>query len=97
MGFRSIIYADGVGMTDQVLILLIDDDEEDFLIVSDMLAESKNSRFELSWAQTYDDGLEAISRREHDVYLLDYFMGTRNGLDLLKEAIEGAARRLLSF
>jgi PAS domain S-box-containing protein len=84
-------------MRDQVRILLIDDDQEDFLIVSDMLAESQNTRFELSWAQTYDDGLEAMSRREHDVYLLDYFMGSRNGLDLLKEAIEGGCTAPIIF
>ena len=49
-------------MTDHVRILLIDDDEEDFLIVSDMLAESENARFSLDWVQSYDEGLEAISR-----------------------------------
>ena len=87
----------GARMTDQVRILLIDDDQEDFLIVSDMLAEAENTRFKLDWAQTYEAGLEAICRGEHDVYLLDYFMGSHNGLDLLKKAVEGAARRLLFF
>jgi PAS domain S-box-containing protein len=84
-------------MTDQVRILLIDDDQEDFLIVSGMLAESDNTSFKLSWAQTYEGGLEAISRREHDVYLLDYFMGSRDGLDLLQEAIDGGCTAPIIF
>jgi PAS domain S-box-containing protein len=79
----------GFMMTDEVRILLIDDDQEDYLIISDMLAESENIRFKLSWARTYEEGLEALSRREHDVYLLDYFMGAHNGLDLLRHATEG--------
>ena len=60
-------------MRDHVRILLIDDDEEDFLIVADMLAESKYQS-SLDWVHEYGEGLKAISRREHDVYLLDYFM-----------------------
>ncbi len=84
-------------MTDLVCVLLIDDDMEDYLIVSDMLAESENMRFKLAWVRTYEEGLEAISRREHDVYLLDYFMGSYNGLDLLKEAIEGGCTAPIIF
>ena len=72
-------------MTDHVRVLLIDDDEEDFLIVSDMLGE--NARFSLDWVQTYEAGQEAIARQEHDVYLLDYLIGVHNGLDLLKDAV----------
>ncbi len=84
-------------MTDHVRILLIDDDQEDFLIVSDMLAEAENTRFRLDWVQTYEAGLEAISRQEHDVYLLDYFMGSHNGLDLLKKAVEGGCKAPIIF
>ena len=84
-------------MTDHVRVLLIDDDQEDFLIVSDMLAEAENTRFKLACANSYEEGLDAIFRREHDVYLLDYFMGSHNGLDLLKEAIEGGCRAPIIF
>jgi len=79
-------------MTDHVRVLLIDDDQEDFLLVSDMLAEAENTKFKLAWVQTYEAGLEAISKGEHDVYLLDYFMGSDNGLDLLKKAVDGGCR-----
>jgi PAS domain S-box-containing protein len=84
-------------MTDHVRILLIDDDEEDFLIVADMLAESENTRFSLDWVQEYGEGLKAISRREHDVYLLDYFMGAHNGLELLKKAVEDGCKAPVIF
>jgi PAS domain S-box-containing protein len=79
-------------MTDHVRVLLIDDDQEDFLLVSDMLAAAENTKFKLAWVQTYAAGLEAIRKEEHDVYLVDYFMGADNGLDLLHKAIEGGCK-----
>ncbi|MGA2400486.1 MAG: histidine kinase [Syntrophobacteraceae bacterium] len=84
-------------MTDHVRILLIDDDHEDLLIVSDMLAEAENTRFRLDWVQSYEAGLEAISRQEHEVYLLDYFMGSHNGLDLLKDAVARGCKAPIIF
>jgi len=84
-------------MADHVRVLLIDDDQEDFLLVSDMLAEAENTRFELAWVQTYEAGLEAICREEHDVYLLDYSMGSHNGLDLLRTAVEGGCTAPIIF
>ncbi len=84
-------------MTDHVRVLLIDDDEEDFLLVSDMLAEAENTKFKLAWAQTYEAGLEAICKGDHDVYLLDYFMGSDNGLDLLEKAVEGGCKAPIIF
>ncbi|MGO9021215.1 MAG: response regulator [Syntrophobacteraceae bacterium] len=84
-------------MTDHVRVLLIDDDQEDFLLVADMLAEAENTKFKLAWAQTYEAGLEAICKGEHDVYLLDYFMGSDNGLDLLKKAVEGGCKAPIIF
>ena len=84
-------------MADHVRVLLIDDDQEDFLLVSDMLAEAENTKFKLAWVQTYEAGLEAISKGEHDVYLLDYSMGSHNGLDLLKTAVDGGCKAPIIF
>ena len=84
-------------MADHVRVLLIDDDQEDFLLVSDMLAEAENTRFKLAWVQTYEAGLEAICGGEHDVYLLDYSMGSHNGLDLLRTAVEGGCTAPIIF
>ena len=84
-------------MADRIRVLLVDDDQDDFLIVSDMLSEAEDTRFELDWVQTYEAGLEAISRREHDVYLLDYFMGEKDGLELLTIAIEHGCKAPVIF
>ena len=69
-------------------VLLVDDDEDDFILTQDMFADIGHGRFQLDWASTFDDALEHIDRDEHDVYLVDYFMGDHNGLELLQHAAE---------
>ena len=68
-------------------VLLVEDDEDDFVVARDILAEIKGASFELEWAESYDAGLEAIARRAHDIYLFDYRLGCHTGLELLHQAI----------
>ncbi len=69
-----------------IRVLLIEDDEDDYILVRDMLSEVPNARYDIEWARTYDQGLEAMEDREHDVCLLDYRLGERDGLELLYES-----------
>jgi len=71
--------------SEPIKVLLVDDDEDDYILTRDLLSEIKDGSFNLDWAQSYASGLEAIERAEHDVYLLDYQLGRGNGLDLLRE------------
>lgn len=84
-------------MSDRLKILLIDDDEEEFLIISEMLAEIASSAISLDWVRTYGEGLEAIRRPEYDACLLDYLLDTGNGLDLLGEAIAKGCKAPVIF
>ncbi len=68
-----------------VRVLLVDDDEDELVIIGDLLRPAGPDRFELSWASTYDQGLQAIRASSCDVCLVDYRLGERNGLDLLVE------------
>lgn len=71
-------------------ILLIDDDEEEYLFVHGLLA-ALHSRpsfytYEVEWVGTFDDALASLRLKQHDVYLIDYRLGSRTGLELLVEA-----------
>jgi PAS domain S-box-containing protein len=70
-----------------VRVLLVEDDQDDYFLTRELLAEIEGTRFELDWAASYGTAQEAIARQEHDVYLLDYRLGEHNGLDLLREAV----------
>ena len=71
-----------------IRVLLVDDDQDDFFLTRELLEEIPGGRFQLDWVSTYEAGLEAICRGEHDVYLIDYRLGAKTGLDLLREAQE---------
>ena len=77
-----------INMTDQYIkVLLVEDDEDDFVITCDMLSEIEWTKFDVEWASDYDAAMEAITRNAHDVYLIDYRLGKRSGLELLREVI----------
>ncbi len=67
-------------------ILLVEDDEEDYLIARDLLADAGHRRDRLEWARTLPDALAALARGVHDVVLVDHHLGPDNGLDLLRRA-----------
>jgi two-component system CheB/CheR fusion protein len=67
-------------------VLLIEDDEDDYFLTRDLLADIPGNPFRLERVKDYDAGLEAIGQGGHDVYLLDYRLGRHSGLELLAEA-----------
>ncbi len=71
-----------------IRVLLIEDDEDDYILIGSMLSEIRSSKVSLDWVKTYEDGLEAMGRGMHDVVLLDLQLGARTGLELLHEAVE---------
>jgi signal transduction histidine kinase len=75
----------GLAATPPVSILLIDDDRDDFFLTRELIADI-GGHFTIEWADTYEAGLAAICDRTHDVYLLDYRLGARTGIELLQEA-----------
>lgn len=70
---------------DQLKVLLIEDDEDDYILVAGLLSAVPSLKFQLDWANNYNAGFEAVSRYRHDVCLLDFRLGKRTGLELLYE------------
>ncbi len=73
-------------------ILLIDDDEDSFVITRGLLARTGKSNFELDWVGTFDAGLDTLRQGRHVACLLDYRLGARNGLELLGQAVAEGCR-----
>lgn len=69
-----------------VKVLLVDDDQDDYLIMKHTFARIKDSPFTLEWTASYDEAKELIADDRYDIYLIDYLLGSRTGLDLLKYA-----------
>jgi two-component system sensor kinase FixL len=51
-----------------------------------LLAKVPGKKFVTDWVASYEQGLAALRENRHDACLLDYRLGVRTGLDLLREA-----------
>jgi signal transduction histidine kinase len=70
-----------------VRVLLVDDDEEDFIIIKKTFQQIEDSPFLLDWVSSFEEAKQLIMADKHDVYLIDYRLGEHNGLELLKFAM----------
>lgn len=64
---------------------MIDDDEDDFVHIQDLLDDVKSSNYSVFWESSYSGGLKALQTEKFDACLLDYNLGEKTGLDLLGE------------
>lgn len=71
----------------QIKLLIIDDDEDDFLIIADYLKEIDSTKFIIGWCNNYTSAVKEIKSGAHDIYLVDYRLGNQTGLGLLKETV----------
>jgi PAS domain S-box-containing protein len=69
-------------------ILIVDDDDEDFLITSDLIKRAPGIKATTDWCNKHDKALQHMTAREYDLYFVDYRLGAKSGIDLLKAAIE---------
>lgn len=76
----------------EIRVLLVDDDEDYFILTRDFLSGVPENEFIIEWKNSYDDGLAEIAEKRHDVYLVDLNLGKRNGLELIGEAISLGCR-----
>lgn len=72
----------------KVKVLLIDDDEDDYIITKDIFSHiSHADKYELSWIDSFDKGINAVLKHQYDIYLVDYRLGKHTGIDLVNEAV----------
>ena len=78
--------------TSPIKVLLVDDDHDDYVIMRELFLEIEVGKFRLDWVETYEAALEKMERNEYDACLVDYLLGERNGLELVKEAIQNGCK-----
>jgi PleD family two-component response regulator len=77
-----------------VRILLVEDDEDDYILTRDLLDSVPDYRYTIEWVTEYDAALATMRFNPYDVCLLDNRLGEQNGIDLLAVIGEaGAAMR----
>ncbi len=75
-----------------IRILLVDDDEDDYIVTRDLLSDTRDFAYRLEWVETYNKAGEMFSRSDYDVYLIDYRLGDHTGLELLRNGIKDGCK-----
>lgn len=77
-------------------VLLIEDDEEDFILLRKVLSRVSHARYSVLWEQAFESGMAHMQRADHDICLVDYRLGASSGLELLQAArAEGYSRPII--
>ena len=69
--------------TSNIKVLLLDDDVGDQLILRATLSAVRDVAYEVDCAATADQAIQYLLDREHDVCLVDYWLGCGTGLDFM--------------
>ena len=77
---------DRIATDKPISVLLVDDDEEDYIIIDHVFRRIADSPFRLDWCATFAEAKRLIDAHAYDIYLIDYRLGEYSGLDLLKIA-----------
>ena len=78
-------------------VLLIDDDRLQFRLAQGLFSHFRAEQFELDWADNYEAGLEKLLKGGYTACLLDYQLGERDGLELIREAVGAGSRVPIIF
>lgn len=68
-------------------VLLIEDDEDDYFLTKSLLADIFGRHLKMEWIASWQPALERALEGQHDVAIVDYRLGARNGLELVREAV----------
>ena len=75
-------------MKTPVTILVVDDDEDDFFIIKEYIKGIKEQDFTVDWCNNYKEASKKICEGKYSLYFIDYLLGAKTGLDLIRESIE---------
>jgi PAS domain S-box-containing protein len=74
-----------------IRVLLVDDDPDDHHLFHNLLRKISTPLCTLEWCDSYERGRDVIAQRRHDLYFIDYRLGTRTGVEVLGELRDGLA------
>jgi two-component system cell cycle response regulator len=83
--------------TEHRKILLIDDDRMQYRLTQQYFKAFRSATYDLEWAATYEEGIAKLLEGGYAACLLDYQLGPRDGLALIRQAIAQGCRVPIIF
>ncbi len=78
-----------------IKILLVEDDEDDYILTVDTLDDITHFNGELEWVTDFDEALMKIRSNQFDVCLIDYRLGEFTGIQLIEAALKNYCQSAL--
>jgi len=73
--------------TQLLRILVVEDDEDDFILISDYFKNIHAWQFDITWIQRYSAAVEELTNNQYSLCFCDYRLGAKNGIDLIKDVM----------
>jgi len=70
-----------------IKILIVDDDEDDFLITKQYIEQIQGQKFIIDPCYKYSEAERKICEGKYDLYFIDYRLGAKTGLELIQDSI----------
>ena len=67
-----------------IRVLLVEDDEDDYFIASDVVNSIETTRYEITWCETFEAAVDELADQSFDVALIDYRIGGDTGIEFIK-------------
>jgi two-component system cell cycle response regulator len=80
-----------------IRVLVIDDDRLQVRLLQAHFKNFRRGTYSLDWSETYEDGLARLLTGDYSACLLDFRLGERDGLQLIREATERGCRTPIVF
>jgi signal transduction histidine kinase len=69
-------------------ILLVEDDEDDYILVNEWLSRAGRGESKLYWAENSEQAFKILEKENIDAILVDYDLGANDGLEFVRGAIK---------
>jgi PAS domain S-box-containing protein len=74
-------------VTETLHVLVVDDYENQFMFIKDILETVPSIQFHVDWASTFEAGQNGLKSGVYDVCLVDYDLGEHNGIELVNYGV----------
>ena len=71
-----------------VRVLVVDDDEDDYLLTEALFNQIRGQPYVVDWAPSAEAARHAVLQQSHAVYLVDSRLGAESGLDLARALLD---------
>jgi CheY-like chemotaxis protein len=76
------------GLRSVIRVLLVDDDEDEYLLARSLLLDFHDPAFAIDWACTEAEALDKLRSETYDVGVVDYQLGAGDGVSLIRQATD---------